>query len=274
MAKGDILALGTIATLLALPFTRAMTVIGAVLLLLEDFTGFLTGRDSLIGHLLGDDEDLTKSNIFGVFESLLELIGTVFDRFVDLGQLVGEGLFGSFDTTLNDFLRGTIRLLDDLNVMLGGKTKAQIDYESRISSASSSQERNRLLKGKQDQDWYGQNYGSRVYQQVFGGTAGVKKEIDSIMNVNNMPPILKEYAMASNWLGDKIADFAEATPSEKTSAMRDNFVPGSPIGSTAITQTLNFLGNPDKEQVIEAVKEANSMQGQLNQVNDGLGDSG
>ena len=275
MAKGDILALGTVATLLAIPFTRAMTVIAGVLLLLEDFTGFLAGRDSLIGHLLGDDEDLTKSNIFGVFESLLELIGTVFDRFGNLAELIGAGLgLDSFDSDLNDFLRGTIRLLDDLNVMLGGKTTAQRDYESRIASASSPEERNRLLKGKQDQDWYGQNYGSRVYQQVFGGTAGVKKEVDSIMNVNNMPPILKEYAMASDWLGDKIADFAEATPSEKTSAMRDNFVPGSPIGSTAITQTLNFLGNPDKEQVIEAVKEANSMQGQLNQVNDGLGDSG
>ena len=275
MAKGDILALGTVATLLAIPFTRAMTVIAGVLLLLEDFTGFLAGRDSLIGHLLGDDEDLTKSNIFGVFESLLELIGTVFDRFGNLAELIGAGLgLDSFDSDLNDFLRGTIRLLDDLNVMLGGKTTAQRDYESRIASASSPEERNRLLKGKQDQDWYGQNYGSRVYQQVFGGNAGVKKEIDSVMNVNNMPPILKEYAMASNWLGNKIADFAEATPSDKTSAMRDNFVPGSPIGSTAITQTLNFLGNPDKEQVIEAVKEANSMQGQLNQVNDGLGDSG
>jgi len=274
MAKGDILALGTIATLLAIPFTRTMTVIAGVLLLLEDFTGFLTGRDSLIGHLLGDDEDLTKSNIFGVFESLLELIGTVFDRFVELGKLVGEGLFGSFDTTLNDFLRGTIRLLDDLNVMLGGKTTAQRDYESRIASASSPEERNRLLKGRQDQDWYGQNYGSRVYQQVFGGTAGIKKEIDSIMNVNNMPPILKEFAMASDWLGDKIADFAEATQSDRTSSMRDSFVPGEPIGSMAITQTLNFHGNPDREQVIEAVKEANSMQGQLNQVKDGLGDSG
>ena len=209
------------------------------------------------------------------FESLLELIGTVFDRFGNLAELIGAGLgLDSFDSDLNDFLRGTIRLLDDLNVMLGGKTTAQRDYESRIASASSPEERNRLLKGKQDQDWYGQNYGSRVYQQVFGGNAGVKKEIDSVMNVNNMPPILKEYAMASNWLGNKIADFAEATPSDKTSAMRDNFVPGSPIGSTAITQTLNFLGNPDKEQVIEAVKEANSMQGQLNQVNDGLGDSG
>jgi len=259
MAKGDVLALGAVATLLALPFTRAMTVIGAVLLLLEDFTGYLTGRDSLIGHLLGDDEDLTKSNIFGVFESLFTLLGTVFDRFVDLGQLVGEGLFGSFDTTLNDFLRGTIRLLDDLNVMLGGKTKAQINYESRISSASSPQERNRLLKGKQDQDWFGKNYGSRVYQQVFGGNAGVKKEIDSIMNVNNMPPILKQYAMGTNWLGNKIADFVGATPSDKTSAMRDNFVPGSPIGSTAITQTLNSLGNPDREQGTEAGKEANSL---------------
>ena len=182
MAKGDILGLGSVATLLALPFTRMMTVIGGALLLLEDFTGFLAGRDSLIGHLLGEDEDLTRSNIFGVFESLITLLGTVFDRFIDLGKVVSEGLFGSIDTTFNEFLEGTIRLLDDLNVMLGGKTKAQIDYEKRISSASSPEERNRLLKGKQDQDWFGKSYGSRVYQQVFGGNAGVKKEIDSIID--------------------------------------------------------------------------------------------
>ena len=288
MAKGDVLALGAVATLLVLPFTRAMTVIGAVLLLLEDFTGYLTGRDSLIGHLLGDDEDLTKSNIFGVFESLFTLLGTVFDRFVDLGQLVGEGLFGSFDTTLNDFLRGTIRLLDDLNVMLGGKTKAQIDYESRISSASSSQERNRLLKGKQDQDWFGKSYGSRVYQQVFGGNAGVKKEIDSIMNVNNMPPILKQYAMGANWLGNLL------TPSEKTKSMRENLVsaqqgnnetsirdgltPLKPLTPREdippLTQNIYFTGNPDREEVTAGVNDANDVQAQLRQTNDNLGDSG
>jgi hypothetical protein len=123
---------------------------------------------------------------------------------------------------------------------------------------------------------------------VFGGNAGVKKEIDSIMNVNNMPPILKQYAMGANWLGNLL------TPSEKTNSMRENLAsaqqgnnetsirdgltPLKPLTPREdippLTQNIYFTGNPDREEVTAGVNDANDVQAQLRQTNDNLGDSG
>ncbi len=295
MAKGDVLALGAVATLLALPFTRAMTVIGAVLLLLEDFTGYLTGRDSLIGHLLGDDEDLTKSNIFGVFESLSTLLGTVFDRFVDLGQLVGEGLFGSdanfsFVETLNDFLRETIRLLDDLNVMLGGDTKAQRDYEARIESAGSLQQMDTLIKGKKDQEWYGNSYGGNLYQQLLGGVGikGLLQGKNSVFSDNaddKGDSVLMEFLFSdlTRSVGNEIMEFGKTAINELTSQenaaqvsrdpSRRGFSPSPGLKTELAPITINFNGdNVDQEGAKKGVTEA--LQSQLRQTNDNLGDSG
>jgi hypothetical protein len=290
MAKGDVLALGAVATLLALPFTRAMTVIGAVLLLLEDFTGYLTGRDSLIGHLLGDDDDLTKSNLLGVFESMVDLFDTALDLAQTLGDLLGSDANFSFAETLNDFLRETIRLLDDLNVMLGGDTKAQRDYEARIESAGSLQQMDTLIKGKKDQEWYGNSYGSNLYQQLLGGVGikGLLQGKNSVFSDNaddKGDSVLMEFLFSdlTRSVGNEIMEFGktainELTPQENAAQVsrdpsRRGFSPSPGLKTELAPITINFNGdNVDQEGAKKGVTEA--LQGQLNQVNDGLGDSG
>jgi len=285
MAKGDILALGSIATLLAIPFTRVMTLIAGALLLLEDFTGFLAGRDSLIGHLLGDDEDLTKSNLFGVFESMAEIFHTVIELAETLADLFGSDSNLSFATSLNNFLRETIRLLDDLNVMLGGKTKAERNYEARIESAGSLQQMNTLIKGRKDQEWFENNYGSNLYQQLLG-KSGIKGLLQGDNSVFSREDSGDSFLMSllftdrTRAFSDGIMEIAEKamnelTPQENAAkisqdASRRGFSPSPKLDPSSII--INFNGdNVDEAGATKGVTEA--LQGQLTQVRDNLGDS-
>jgi tape measure domain-containing protein len=124
MAKGNILALGIVATLLALPFTRLATVIGIALLALEDFSAFIAGRKSLMGELLGDDAENTRKNFLDLFSSLGALLGTIAGHISDI-----VGLFNESDSPLISLLNGFITQLTELfellNKLAGGKSKAE-----------------------------------------------------------------------------------------------------------------------------------------------------
>jgi tape measure domain-containing protein len=87
VSKGAILSLGTVVGLLAFPFTRTITLIFGAMAILEDFTAFLTGRDSLIGSIL----DNFKSENPEEYTKTIDAIKEAFDSVYEVVKLIGEG---------------------------------------------------------------------------------------------------------------------------------------------------------------------------------------
>lgn len=123
IAKGKLVAFGTYLGLLALPLTRTVTLITTGLAVLEDFTAFLSGRKSLLGNLLGDDSEATRQNIINLFSTLAETVKTVFDRLVDIKNLLASDIDGGFLGNLNALLVRIETTLDRFNVMIGGESR-------------------------------------------------------------------------------------------------------------------------------------------------------
>ena len=121
-ARGNILALGGIITLLAIPFTSFATGVLLALAGLEDFTAFMSGRESLMGQLLGDSADEVRDNLMGVFESLYDLIDTIVERVEDLFNLFNENTEFKFIDWLNERIKAFQDSIETLILLLGGDT--------------------------------------------------------------------------------------------------------------------------------------------------------
>lgn len=124
VSKGKVLAFGGIIAGLAFPFTRTVTAIGILLGALEDFTGFLSGRQSLIGHLLGDQSEEVRQNFLSFFETVLSTVELIVERIGDLFELLGRTDFPLVNI-INDLLQALEATFEAINAILGGKTKEE-----------------------------------------------------------------------------------------------------------------------------------------------------
>lgn len=129
MSKGSIIALSSALGLILFPLTRTVSLIYGVLGAVEDFTGFLSGRKSLLGELLGEDSETTRQNFLSMFETLGGLLKTIKERISDI-----VGLFSESDlplvVALNEFIDAVEVTLEAVNKLLGGKSKEQRMAES------------------------------------------------------------------------------------------------------------------------------------------------
>lgn len=129
LAKGEIVALGAVLTMLAFPLTRKIALVTTLFTLLEDFTAFLTGRDSLLGQILGDDAEETRKNFNSVFKTMTDTVGLLYDRVKDLFDLLGRNMDGGWIGFLNTTLKDLEEMLYRINLLLGGPTREQIAHK-------------------------------------------------------------------------------------------------------------------------------------------------
>lgn len=138
VSKGAIIGLGTIFSLLLFPLTRTFTIISFGLLLLEDFTAFLTGRGSAIGKFFKKLEE-TDPEFFKELESLFtnikELIDTVYTGYEELLNL----LMTSFDMPVIDQLKEVVTELNKAIegvLILSGKKDGESDSLFKVRKGS------------------------------------------------------------------------------------------------------------------------------------------
>ena len=121
MAKGDVLALGTVIGLMLTPFTRFATVVFASLLVLEDFTAFLSGRGSAIGTFLRE----FKKNNPKEYVKTIEAIESAFRGVNEVVQMILNGwreifkLMGS-----DDFSGAALKILRTTAIEIGATADA------------------------------------------------------------------------------------------------------------------------------------------------------
>jgi hypothetical protein len=121
MAKGDVLALGTVISLMLIPFTRFATVVFASLLVLEDFTAFLSGRGSAIGTFLRE----FKKNNPKEYVKTIEAIESAFRGVNEVVQMILNGwreifkLMGS-----DDFSGAALKILRTTAIEIGATADA------------------------------------------------------------------------------------------------------------------------------------------------------
>ena len=125
VSEGAILGFGTLGAMMLTKLTRKFLMFGAVLALVEDMTAFLTGRESLMGELVGDDADEIKGKFVTVFEELGEVFKNLKNRFLEfIGAVTGD-----HDLTWVEALDATLTsiasALKDINVFLGGRTRKE-----------------------------------------------------------------------------------------------------------------------------------------------------
>lgn len=150
IAKGELVALATVFALLAFPLTRTFTLILFALASLEDLSAFLTGRGSLIGDFLGGDQYRTRQNIVGVFESLGAAIGSATDLLSTFLELLTGDVDIKFADILNDTLERLEKILNGINVMLGGKSQKERSLDSQIESETNPYIRNALMASREE----------------------------------------------------------------------------------------------------------------------------
>lgn len=282
MAKGELVALGTALALLALPLTRTFTLVVTALGALEDFTAFLSGRKSLIGHLLGDDADLTRGNFIQFFKSMSVVVETLYDRVKDLFELLTGDTNFKFIDYLNEKLEKAIRLLDDLTVLLGGKTRAERDADDAMAAETNPHIRNAMRLEEK-------SYGGRVLDQVFGGTSGLASDLKTGGYIPDFGPLGWWKDISTSW-GRGANSAMEAINPANNQTFMDNMAQDNErrnerftttfgerpaTNSTTIEQTLIFNGNPDRQEVTEGAKAGgeSAIQEHLRQTQAGIGDS-
>lgn len=289
MAKGELTALGTLFGLLLLPLTRTFTMILVGLAILEDFTAFLSGRGSLIGDLLGDDADLTRGNLVQAFKSIGAVVKTLYDRVKDLFTLLTGDVDFQFIDYLNQRLEKTIRLLDDLTVLLGGKTRAERDMDDLIRNEPNGAKRQNLVQ-RRDALYGDSTYTGRVGSQVFGGIDGLINDFKTGAYIPGWGPIGWWKDIATSWGrgADSAANAIGSFSFMDDPVFRDNMLrdrerrnerPVAAFGGRSaytpptIQQTLVFNGNPDREEVSAGAKAGGeaALQEQLKQTKAGIG---
>ena len=192
MARGNILALGGVITLLALPFTRFATGVLMALAGLEDFTAFMAGRDSLMGQALGDSADEVRDNLMGVFESLYDLIDTIVERVEDLFNLFNKNT----DFKLIDWLNEKIQDLQDrieTFILLFGGDSLKVRTLERTRDLETNPDVRNKLTAQIEREKAGADYETTLGQHLTGGKSLTDAAISFIRNDKRM--------MVPNYLG-------------------------------------------------------------------------
>jgi len=106
-SKGNILALGGYLTLLAVPFTRTFTIIGTVLVALEDLSAFISGRGSVIGKFLEVFSETnpeafaaTMKDLREAFNSIKRATDAILVGWQEIFKLLGSDGFASAGVSL------------------------------------------------------------------------------------------------------------------------------------------------------------------------------
>jgi len=179
-ARGNILALGGIITLLAIPFTSFATGVLLALAGLEDFTAFMSGRESLMGQLLGDSADEVRDNLMGVFESLYDLIDTIVERVEDLFNLFSENSDFKLIDWLNDKIQSLQNTIETMIAILGGDN-LKVRTLERSLDGETDPKRRRHLQAQIAEEKKNSNYISNL---TAGGSDKpmLNRAVDSIRN--------------------------------------------------------------------------------------------
>jgi len=121
IAKGNILSLGFYVALLAMPFTRAFTVVATLITVLEDLSAYVSGRGSVIGDFL---EQFEKSNP----EEYAATIKSLQDAFESIDRVVQSILFGWKQIFAlmgsDDFASAAVTLLQNVAEQVGATADA------------------------------------------------------------------------------------------------------------------------------------------------------
>ena len=179
-ARGNILALGGIIALLAIPFTSFATGVLLALAGLEDFTAFMSGRESLMGQLLGDSADEVRDNLMGVFESLYDLIDTIVERVEDLFNLFSENSDFKLIDWLNDKIQSLQNTIETIIAILGGDN-LKVRTLERSLDGETDPKRRRHLQAQIAEEKKNSNYISNL---TAGGSDKpmLNRAVDSIRN--------------------------------------------------------------------------------------------
>lgn len=268
IAKGTLFAFGGIIAGLVFPFTRVLTAIGLALTALEDFTAFLTGRGSVIGHLLGDDSEQVRQQFISIFETSVTLVETLIARVKDLFSILNNNVEFAFVDELKEFLADFNRFLDDLNVLLGGRTRGQRDaissLDEQIANTDNATIKNDLINRRRQliNEADSASYMSNFHEQILGG-AGVG---DSLRNA--MPfklsggGLLGGYIEGTNAMESSLMNFLQSIPDklradeeDRGARFQEQFLDyrgGNNQSSTTNKNEFNIsmsltgnLGNPD-----------------------------
>jgi tape measure domain-containing protein len=182
MARGNILALGGVITLLALPFTRFATGVLMALAGLEDFTAFMAGRDSLMGQALGDSADEVRDNLMGVFESLYDLIDTIVERVEDLFDLFNKNT----DFKLIDWLNEKIKALQDrietFILLFGGDTLKVRTLERELDEEKDPDKKEVIAGKLKTARALGSDYEGNLVNHLFGGKSLTETFVNFVRN--------------------------------------------------------------------------------------------
>lgn len=247
VAKGQLMGLGVVAAGLAFPFTRIITLVGLALAVVEDFTGFMTGRKSLLGELLGLEGNQTRQGIFEIFRSLSETIKTVFDRLVELNDLLNTEPEVPFVKKINEALEQLIRIIDSVNVIFGGKTTQERRLEENISSETNPHIRQALINSRKEMD-----YGDRLRQQFGIDNITTKDVVDFASPGGLMSGAFGDMESLMKGLGNMFT----ADPSagiESFNRYRPDNMGG---GSSNINVNIDARGSNNPEIIKEAGREA------------------
>ena len=179
-ARGNILALGGIIALLAIPFTSFATGVLLALAGLEDFTAFMSGRESLMGQLLGDSADEVRDNLMGVFESLYDLVDTIVERVEDLFNLFSENSDFKLIDWLNDKIQSLQNTIETMIAILGGDN-LKVRTLERSLDGETDPKRRRHLQAQIAEEKKNSNYISNL---TAGGSDKpmLNRAVDSIRN--------------------------------------------------------------------------------------------
>ena len=134
ITEGAIVGITAAGAAMMFPFTRMILLFGVLFALFEDFTAFLTGRDSMFGKLLGDDEEETRKNFLNVYERLGETLKAVGNIFSELIGNLSDDPDITWVDRLNEGLKYTEELMIGLNMLLGGKSKKLIELEKEVAA--------------------------------------------------------------------------------------------------------------------------------------------
>ena len=145
VSESSLLAFGAAGSMMLTKFTRKLMVFAVVLALLEDFSAFLAGRDSMFGSMFGSDveEERARRKFIEDFEETLKSISSVTDMIAKGWQEIFR-LFG--DNPADGFLNAMSSILAEIRATSEAAMRVAnaFGYEEPMS------EKDRLRKIQED----------------------------------------------------------------------------------------------------------------------------